>query len=117
MAKTKSASAEPQVVISSRGVARLKSGHVWVYRSDIASDGVAAPGALVGVADERGKFLGSALYSNSSQIAIRMISAQPVRNLAALIRQRIDDAIRYRERAVRDSDAYRLVFSEADMLP
>ncbi len=107
----------PVVKVSRRGANRLKDGHVWVYRSDIvAADGV-APGALVGVADERGKRLGTALYSSASQIAIRMISQEGVADLEGLLRKRIQDAIAYRERVVRDTDAYRIVFSEADFLP
>ena len=107
----------PAVKISRRGVKRLQDGHVWVYRSDIVSvDGV-APGAAVGVTDERGKFLGTALYSSASQIAIRMISAHAVNDLARLLRERVQDAIHYRERVVRETDAYRVIFSEADFLP
>jgi len=106
-----------KVTISPRGAARLKDGHVWVYRSDIVSaDGVPA-GALVSVVDHRGQFLGSALYSSASQIAIRLISHEPVADFPALLRQRIADAIAYRERIVRDTNAYRVVFSEADFLP
>lgn len=105
------------VKVSRRGANRLKDGHVWVYRSDIvAAEGV-APGALVRVADEREKPLGTALYSSASQIAIRMISKEAVTDLDGLLRQRIRDAIAYRERVVRDTDAYRIVFSEADFLP
>jgi 23S rRNA (cytosine1962-C5)-methyltransferase len=71
----------------------------------------------VSVTDERGKFLGTALYSSASQIAIRMISSHPVDNLPSLVRERIRAAISYRERVVRNTDAYRVVFSEADFLP
>ena len=71
------------------------------------------PGALVRVTDSRGKFLGTALYSSSSQIAIRMISHDPVADLPALVAERIRAAIAYRERVVADSNAYRVVFSEA----
>jgi 23S rRNA (cytosine1962-C5)-methyltransferase len=107
----------PKVRISPRGVTRLRSGHVWVYRSDIGlADGV-APGALVTVADQRGKPLGTALYSSSSQIAIRMISLDPVTDFAALLRQRIAAAIEYRKPIVHDTNAYRIIFSEADLLP
>jgi 23S rRNA (cytosine1962-C5)-methyltransferase len=107
----------PVVKISRRGANRLKDGHVWVYRSDVlAAEGI-APGALVGVADEREKFLGTALYSSASQIAIRMISREAVKDLDALLRKRIQEAIAYRERVVRATDAYRIVFSEADFLP
>ena len=107
----------PVVKVSRRGANRLKEGHVWVYRSDIvAAEGV-APGALVGVVDDREKFLGTALYSSASQIAIRMISREAVKDLDGLLRKRIQEAIAYRERVVRDTDAYRIVFSEADFLP
>jgi 23S rRNA (cytosine1962-C5)-methyltransferase len=106
-----------RVKISARGASRLKSGHVWVYRSDLLSADNIPPGSLVAVADERGKPLGSALYSSSSQIAIRMISHEPVSDLPELLRRRIANAIAYRERIVRDSNACRLTFSEADFVP
>ncbi len=107
----------PKVKVSPRGATRLKSGHVWVYRSDILSADSVAPGSLVAVTDQRGKPLGTALYSSSSQIAIRLISHDPVPDLAALLRTRIADAIAYREKIVRDTNAYRVIFSEADFLP
>jgi 23S rRNA (cytosine1962-C5)-methyltransferase len=90
---------------------------VWVYRSDIVSATGVAPGAAVGVTDERGKFLGTALYSSSSQIAIRMISSHSLNDLHSLLRERIHAAISYREKVVGDTDAYRVIFSEADFLP
>jgi len=82
----------------------------------LSSNGI-APGSVVGVADERGKFLGTALYSGASQIAIRLISRDHVDSLETLLRQRLRDAIAFRQRIVQNSDAYRLVFSEADFLP
>ncbi len=90
---------------------------MWVYRSDIVGANGIAPGVLVGVTDEREKFLGTALYSSASQIAIRMISRDAVKNPDALLRNRIQESIAYRERVVRGTDAYRIVFSEADFLP
>jgi 23S rRNA (cytosine1962-C5)-methyltransferase len=111
------ASSSPVVKISRRGARRLQEGHVWVYRSDIVTATGVAPGAAVGVTDERGKFLGTALYSSSSQIAIRMISSHSVNDLHSLLRERIHAAISYREKVVGDSDAYRVIFSEADFLP
>jgi 23S rRNA (cytosine1962-C5)-methyltransferase len=107
----------PVVRISRRGAKRLQDGHVWVYRSDIISSDGVAPGAAVSVTDERGKLLGTALYSSSSQIAIRMISNHTGDDLTRLLRDRIQGAITYRERVVRDTDAYRVIFSEADFLP
>jgi 23S rRNA (cytosine1962-C5)-methyltransferase len=107
----------PKVKISSRGAKRIKDGHVWVYRSDIAAADGVAPGAVVQVSDERGKILGTAFYSSASQIAVRLISREAVRDVNVLLRERIQAAIAYRERVVRDTDAYRVVFSEADFLP
>jgi len=95
----------------------VKAGHFWVYRSDIVSAEEVAAGAVVAVQDERGRPLGTALYSSSSQIAIRLISRHPVGDFQALLRERIAAAINYRERIVRDSDAYRVIFSEGDSLP
>jgi len=122
MAPTAGSSTLSKVKISSRGAARLKSGHVWVYRSDVVSAEGVLPGSVVIVADQRGKPLGTALYSSSSQIAIRMISRETTSHEAALdfpalVRQRIAAALAYRAQLVRDTDAFRVVFSEADFLP
>jgi 23S rRNA (cytosine1962-C5)-methyltransferase len=109
----------PQAVISARAIARLRAGHVWVYRSDLEKIQDATPGALVSVTDRRGKPLGTGLYSSTSQIAIRLLSRNGIApgQLLPLIRQRILDALAFRHQTVRDSDAYRLIFSEADLLP
>jgi 23S rRNA (cytosine1962-C5)-methyltransferase len=107
----------PKVKISPRGALRLKSGHVWVYRSDVLSADAIPAGSLVAVTDQRGKPLGTALYSSSSQIAIRVISPEPIADFPALLRERISSAIDYRKSLVSNTDAYRLIFSEADFLP
>ena len=115
--------AELSVKLSSRGVARLQGRHPWVYRSDVDLVGANAEasdvphGSVVRVFDPRGKFLGTALYSSSSQIAIRMISHGSVADLPALVAERIRAAIAYRKELVSNTDAYRIVFSEADFLP
>ncbi len=109
--------AVPKVKVSPRGASRLKDGHVWVYRSDIVSADGVPPGSLVTVVDARGKPLGTALYSSASQIAIRLISDEPVSDFPALLRQRIAAAVAYRQPLVHKTDAYRLIFSEGDLLP
>jgi 23S rRNA (cytosine1962-C5)-methyltransferase len=109
--------AERAVTLSLRGANRLLARHPWVYRSDITEEKDIPPGALVRVHDPRGKFLGTALYSSSSQIAIRMISHGSVDDLPGLIAERIRAAIAYRKDLVANTDAYRVVFSEADFLP
>lgn len=103
-----------------RAAARLRAGHLWVYRSDLVSTAGLPPGSLVTVRDPRGNTLGTALYSSASQIALRMLSSEPVEPGAEfhqLLRQRIHAAAEYRRQVVQGSDAYRVVFSEADALP
>jgi 23S rRNA (cytosine1962-C5)-methyltransferase len=109
----------PVLRVNWRAAARIRRGHVWVYRSDLLGHDQIPPGSLVRVQDEAGKFLGTALYSSSSQISLRMLGAErlePAR-LIELLRERLLAAIAYRRRMVRDADAYRVVFSEGDGLP
>jgi 23S rRNA (cytosine1962-C5)-methyltransferase len=110
----------PEIAVTRRGANRVHGGHLWIYRSDVseASARAVAAGSVVSVTDDRGKPLGAALYSNASQIALRMLHADAATvDLAALLRRRIGEAVAYRRRIVRDSNAYRVVFSEADLLP
>jgi 23S rRNA (cytosine1962-C5)-methyltransferase len=112
-------SSATRVAVSSRGAIRLRAGHLWVYRSDLTKDADTPAGALVHVRDERGRNLGSAFYSSSSQIAIRMISSDEITEdeLLDLIASRINAAVDFRKQVVRNTDSYRVVFSEADLLP
>jgi 23S rRNA (cytosine1962-C5)-methyltransferase len=104
-------------MISQRAAARLRHGHVWVYRSDVVSVPDLGQGATVSVGDERRNLVGTAFYSTSSQIALRLISSGAVPDVAALVRERMRAAIHLRPGWVEDSDSYRLIFSEADQLP
>ena len=107
------------ITVSSRGATRLRAGHVWVYRSDLTNVADAPAGALVHVHDERGRKLGSALYSSASQIAIRMISSSEINEayLPALIANRVEAAVEFRRGLAHNTDSYRIIFSEADLLP
>src|SRR5437763_1689824 len=109
-----------QISINARAATRLRSGHVWVYQSDVVSRNSAGAGALVHVVDPKGKTLGSAVYSSSSQIMLRLLTRDPISSeeeLLRLARTRLEEAVAYRRRIIHDSNAYRLVFSEADRLP
>ena len=109
----------PEIIISSRGSARLKAGHLWVYRSDLVAPVEARAGALVHVRDERGRRLGSAFYSTASQIAMRILVREEVDEdeLPRLLWHRIAGAVRFRQQLTDSSDSCRLIFSEADLLP
>ncbi len=113
-------SREPVTTISRRAAERLRAGHVWVYRSDIEHV-VDQDAGLIAVADYRGFPLGTALWSPTSQIALRMVSGDPHLGEKAwlnLLEQRLCAAIQLRHDMLADgTDACRLVFSEADQLP
>jgi 23S rRNA (cytosine1962-C5)-methyltransferase len=97
----------PTVVITSRGEARVRDGHPWVYRSDVA-DVRADGGDVVLVRGPRGRPLGLAMFSGESQIAIRILARESLRaststpsSSGALIRHRLPaitgiDATAYR---------------------
>jgi len=103
-------------VITTKGVDRLRSGHPWVYRSDVRS-AQAEPGAIVRVMDERGRFHGRAFYSDKSQIAVRLLTRDNVPVDRAFFAERLRRAAVYRESVVENTDCYRLVHGEADLLP
>ena len=103
------------VVVGRRGVARLRRGHPWVYRSDIRSGDRQA--GLVSLVDERGTALGTALWSPRSEIRVRYLAppgdvVDPswwARRLCVAAARRVTLGI--------DSTAYRVVHAEGDALP
>ena len=108
--------------ISRRAADRLRSGHLWVYASDLESVELPSgdPPALLPVADNRGLLLGTALYSPSSQIALRLVSRQAIGEAEwlRLLEERLRKSIARRKPLLdAANDACRLCFSEADELP
>lgn len=108
--------AEGHVKITRRGADRIRSGHLWVYRSDVRS-AEAEPGAVVRVADDTGNFFGRAFFSSRSQITLRMLTRDDVLVDRKFLATRIRSAIEYRKRVVSDTEAYRIVYGESDLLP
>jgi 23S rRNA (cytosine1962-C5)-methyltransferase len=109
-----------KVIVNERAAKRLRDGHVWIYTSDVLNDAGAQPGAMVHVIGPKDKILGSAIYSSSSQIKLRVLGRDALRSedeLLHLVQARLTEAVSYRSKIVEDSDAFRLVFSEADRLP
>jgi 23S rRNA (cytosine1962-C5)-methyltransferase len=105
------------VVVTAKGENRIRGGHPWVYRSDIADVRDVEPGAVVDVYGPRQRMLGRALFSDRSQITIRMITRDETPIDDAFWRGRLDRAIRFRETLDINATAYRLVHGEADLLP
>ena len=110
-------SSGPAVVVTAKGENRIRGGHPWVYRSDVAAVNDVAPGVVVEVFGPRQRRLGHALFSDQSQITIRMVSRDDTPIDEAFWRGRLDRAITFRETLEIDATAYRLVHGEADLLP
>ncbi len=102
------------VKVTARGAERWKQGHPWIYRSDVAAEPEKKPG-IVPVTDRKGKFLGQALYSPTSEIRLRLLtrSDQPID--ARWWAERIAAAAARRNGI--NATAWRAVHAEADGLP
>ena len=103
------------VKVNKRGADRVRQGHLWIYRSDVV-DVTAAGGSVVKVTDERGNSIGQALFSDASQIALRFLtqSSEPIDR--EWWRRRIREAAA-RRNITPDTNAYRVIYSEGDLLP
>jgi 23S rRNA (cytosine1962-C5)-methyltransferase len=107
----------PTVRVSRKGADRVLGGHPWIFSSDVADRGEAQPGDVVRVADARGRALGTAHYSSTSQITLRMLGDGVEEIGREFFLRRLGEAAGFRKRVVRDSQAWRLVHGEADRLP
>jgi 23S rRNA (cytosine1962-C5)-methyltransferase len=107
---------EGSVSVSAKGEARIRRGHPWIFRSDVAAAKGASPGAVVRVLSARGRPLGHAFYSSRSEIRLRMIATGDT--LAeGFLRDRLAAAVRWRETVAPGAEACRLVHGEGDGLP
>jgi 23S rRNA (cytosine1962-C5)-methyltransferase len=104
------------VVINARGEQRVRSGHPWIYRADVVGVN-AAGGDIVQVVGPRRRMVGHALFSNRSQIPIRMLTLGDEPADESLLGLRLQRAIQFRESLQLDATAFRLVHGEADLLP
>lgn len=105
------------VKVNRKAAERLASGHPWIFASDVMDRGDAQPGDAVQVQDPRGRALGIAHYSSTSQITLRLLSDRVEPFDVAFLYKRLGKALSFREQVVKDSNAYRLVHGEADLLP
>src|SRR5919206_3798284 len=106
-----------EITITRRGAERLRGGHLWVYRSDVADAAGVAGGSTVRVRDERGRVLGRALYSDRSEIAVRLLTWRDEETDRDWWRNRLRAAISRRAGIEKEAGAFRLVYSEGDALP
>ena len=108
-----------RAVLSSKGSRWQRTGHPWTFRDDIAELDEGR-GHLVEVFGHKGHRLGIATWSPESKIALRMIepgATAEIPDLQAFFRQRLEAAIRRRRPLEAETDAWRILSSEADGLP
>jgi 23S rRNA (cytosine1962-C5)-methyltransferase len=105
-----------QVKISTRGAKRIRNGHLWVYRSDVREVNKAQGGAIVRVVDEASNFVGEAFYSDASEIALRFLTTDNDIIDREWWRFRLRQSAQRRAGIARETNAYRLVYSEGDLL-
>lgn len=105
------------IKVNRKAADRVASGHLWIFSSDVTDRGDSQPGDAVRVLDPRGRCLGVAHYSSTSQITLRLLSDKPEPIDKPFFLRRLTAAIAHRERVVENSDACRLVSSEGDLLP
>src|SRR5262245_6954073 len=117
MAQKSLSSTSSDAVVSAKGAARARSGHLWIYRSDVTQKPQAENGSVVRVVDHRGRFVARAHYGKESEITLRIVSKDDVETTRDFWLARLRAATRWRERLVSDADAYRLVHAEGDLLP
>jgi 23S rRNA (cytosine1962-C5)-methyltransferase len=106
-----------QVRISSRGAKRIRRGHLWVYRSDIDDSESAEAGAIVRVVDQTGNFVGQAFYSDRSELALRFLTNREENIDRDWWQERFRDSAQRRQTIARETNSYRLIYSEGDLLP
>ncbi len=111
----------PGATVSRRAAERLLAGHVWVYQSDVLlMEPADLPAGLVPVHDQAGHLLGTALWSPTSQISLRLVSRTALAEgeWLPLLRERLRASLLRRESLLDgETDSCRLVFAEADELP
>src|ERR1043165_7197061 len=108
---------QSSVTITRRGAERVRGGHLWVYRSDVRDAEGVRGGAVVRVTDERGRFVAHALYSDRSEITLRVLTAKDETVEREWWRARLLASAARRAGIEREADAFRLVYSEGDLLP
>ncbi|MGH7710675.1 MAG: class I SAM-dependent rRNA methyltransferase [Gemmatimonadaceae bacterium] len=107
----------PEAIVSKRGAARWAVGHPWIFKSDLVGF-PDAPAGAVRVLDQRKQPLGVALWSPTSEIALRLLDRDPAAALdAAWWDARIGESIARRAGIAEQATAYRLIHGEGDALP
>jgi len=99
-----------------RGVEEL--GHLWIYAGYVEEvSGELVSGDVVDVMASNGRFYARGLYNPASKIRVRILTFDDEPITEQFWRGRLAQAVRLRQRVVADTNAYRLIYGEADQLP
>ena len=99
-----------------RGVEEL--GHLWIYAGYVEEvSGELVSGDVVDVMASNGRFYARGLYNPASKIRVRILTFDDEPITEQFWRGRLAQAVRLRQRVVADTNAYRLIYGEADRLP
>ncbi len=106
-----------RLTVTPKGLSWFKKGHPWIFRDDLEKVEDVAPGSVVDLEKPNGDFLARGFYSDRSKISFRLITRtrEPVN--ANFWKNRVARAFHYRQAVVEQSNAFRLVYGEADGIP
>lgn len=104
------------IVVNKRGADRVRKGHLWIYRSDVLEPVGVPGGTVVVVRDELKRYVGRALFSDLSEISLRLLTTRDEVIDREWWRGRLRDAAARRSLFQQQTNAYRLVYSEGDLL-
>lgn len=95
----------------------LRRGHPWIYRDALEPAAAISAGALVRVETRDGRPLGFGFWDATSPIAVRMLGDRAPDG--TLVRERLHTALARRLARLdrRETNAFRWVHGEADLLP
>ncbi len=107
-----------RLVLRPQREARIRGGHPWIYRADVARlDGAWRDDEAVTVLAADGRLLGRGFYNPRPQIVCRLVTRRDEAVDDAFFRRRLETAAAFRGTLGYDGDAGRLVFGEGDLLP
>lgn len=106
-----------QVTVARQGMTEAPH-HLWIYAGHVEQvTGQPVTGDLVDVVTPNGRFYGRGLFNPDSKIRVRLVTFQDEPVDESFWLRRIQRALRLRRRVVADTNAYRLIYGEADFLP
>ncbi len=109
----------PVIRVTRKQEKNIREGSLWVYADEITEQEEVVNGSIVDVRSEKGRYLGSGIWSAASKIRVRILSDNPNETFSdAFWQRRINYAVDYRKRVMgADFGACRIVHGEADGLP